>query len=125
MARSAPNPCAEHGCPELVHGESRCEAHLKPHKRDYTNRDTSEERKVLNKFYSSRSWQVMSKAVRKRQPLCIRCKAKGLVRPADMVDHIKPVRIHPELRLKVANLQPLCNPCHALKTNEDKRLYKI
>ncbi|WP_232295640.1 HNH endonuclease signature motif containing protein [Pseudorhodobacter aquimaris] len=32
------------------------------------------------------------------------------------IDHIKPVRTHPELSFDPRNLQPLCGPCHTKKT---------
>ena len=125
MPRAAPSACIDPGCAKLATKGSRCEDHTKEYKRDYTRTDTSEERKDLNKFYSSRAWRALSVAVRKRHPLCVRCADVGVVRPADLVDHIKPVRVHPELRLDVTNLQPLCNSCHNRKTAEDKALYKL
>ena len=48
------------------------------------------------------------------EPLCRHCKAKGIIRQAEQVDHIR------ELALggtdDDSNLQPLCIPCHDRKT---------
>ena len=44
-----------------------------------------------------------------------RCKACG-ARGRLEIDHIKPVRTHPELSYKPANLQALCPACHTRKT---------
>lgn len=43
---------------------------------------------------------------------CVQCKAVG---PLE-VDHIKPVRTHPELAFALDNLQSLCASCHSRKT---------
>lgn len=43
---------------------------------------------------------------------CVECKGVGRLE----VDHIKPVRSHPELAFDLSNLQTLCGSCHARKT---------
>ncbi|SDL79869.1 HNH endonuclease [Paracoccus chinensis] len=43
---------------------------------------------------------------------CVQCGAVGRLE----VDHIKPVRTHPELSYTLTNLQTLCPPCHSRKT---------
>lgn len=43
---------------------------------------------------------------------CVRCGERRRLE----VDHIKPVRTHPELSYALANLQTLCGSCHARKT---------
>ncbi len=43
---------------------------------------------------------------------CVKCHTtRGLE-----VDHIRPVRTHPELAYDMANLQTLCGSCHSRKT---------
>lgn len=59
-----------------------------------------------------RAWRRLASAVLARHPLCARCAGLGRVRPADLVDHVEPVRARPDLRLDAENLQPLCAPCH-------------
>ncbi|PRY86774.1 HNH endonuclease [Donghicola tyrosinivorans] len=43
---------------------------------------------------------------------CVQCGERRRLE----VDHIKPVRTHPELSFSLANLQCLCGPCHSRKT---------
>jgi 5-methylcytosine-specific restriction protein A len=43
---------------------------------------------------------------------CVRCGTQMRLE----VDHIKPVRTHPELAYSLANLQCLCGSCHTKKT---------
>lgn len=43
---------------------------------------------------------------------CVVCGARHRLE----VDHIEPVRTHPELSYVLANLQVLCGPCHTRKT---------
>lgn len=49
-------------------------------------------------------------------PWCIRCKEKGRLVPATVVDHIKPHRGDPDLFWDEKNWQPLCKSCHDHKT---------
>jgi 5-methylcytosine-specific restriction endonuclease McrA len=56
-----------------------------------------------------------------RQPNCSACAEEGKQRAAKVVDHIRSVREHPELRLDPANLQSLCWPCYNRKTNRYDR----
>ncbi|MRB19217.1 HNH endonuclease, partial [Bacillus thuringiensis] len=51
------------------------------------------------------------------------CKNNRKLKVADMVDHIIPLKVDPSLKLKLENLQSLCNPCHNRKTAEDKKRY--
>lgn len=55
--------------------------------------------------------------------LCLHCKDNRKIKVADMVDHIIPIKVDPSLKLKLENLQSLCNPCHNRKTAEDKKKY--
>jgi 5-methylcytosine-specific restriction protein A len=118
VARSAPSPCAEHGCPTLVHKGSRCEAHAK---RDYSHVQETEYRLKARKFYCSRPWTLLSKAYRRRHPLCQHCTAKGITKVADVSDHIVEISDDWSRRLDATNLQSLCNSCHGTKTNTEKQ----
>ena len=62
---------------------------------------------------ATRRWQVLRMAIIERDGFrCKECGARGRLE----VDHIKPVRTHPELSFAPANLQALCPPCHTKKT---------
>lgn len=61
------------------------------------------------------TWRKVRDAVLARRPLCVRCERAGRVTPATCVDHIIPIAAG-GARLDDANLQPLCDACHARKT---------
>ncbi len=46
------------------------------------------------------------------------CEAKGIIRPAEVLDHINPV-VHGGAFWDESNLQGLCNHCHRVKTNKE------
>ena len=50
-------------------------------------------------------------------PLCVRCMARGTVRPATQVDHV--VALTKGGKEEPSNRQSLCDDCHTDKTNED------
>ena len=58
-------------------------------------------------------WKVLRAAVLERDNW--KCRCCGERRRLE-VDHIKPVRTHPELAFDPRNLQALCGPCHTRKT---------
>jgi 5-methylcytosine-specific restriction endonuclease McrA len=49
------------------------------------------------------------------------CDAEGRLTLTEMVDHIVPISVRPDLRLVRSNLQGLCGRCHAVKGAEDRR----
>ena len=62
-------------------------------------------------------------ALKQDNHLCRSCTAKGIDTPANIVDHIEPLHVRPDLRLVLSNLQVLCAVCHAEKTEADCRKY--
>lgn len=63
--------------------------------------------------HRDRRWPALRLAAKRRDGWrCVQCGAAGRLE----VDHVKPVRTHPELAFDLANLQTLCTPCHARKT---------
>lgn len=61
----------------------------------------------------SKRWKVLRiQALRRDGWACVRCGAVGRLE----IDHILPVRTHPELAYALDNLQTLCPKCHASKT---------
>jgi 5-methylcytosine-specific restriction protein A len=69
------------------------------------------------------AWERVRLSHLKGEPLCRRCWASGVIKPADVVDHIVPVKVDHDRRLDDTNLQSLCNSCHTIKTNEDRKRY--
>ncbi len=58
-------------------------------------------------------WKLLRMAILERDGFrCRACGARGRLE----VDHVKPVRTHPELSYEPENLQALCPSCHTRKT---------
>lgn len=63
--------------------------------------------------YRSQQWAAVRLQAKRRDGFrCVQCGAHGRLE----VDHIKPVRTHPELSFDLTNLQTLCPGCHSRKT---------
>jgi 5-methylcytosine-specific restriction endonuclease McrA len=74
-------------------------------------------------FYSSHKWHTTSLAHRKIEPLCRRCKAKGLIVPAQMVHHAPPVEVllqEGKSPFDHQYLESLCNNCHLAELRKKK-----
>lgn len=61
-------------------------------------------------------WQKLRLIILAEEPLCRFCRERGLVTPADEVDHIDG-NAHNNDR---DNLRPLCRPCHLQRTGRDQ-----
>ena len=58
-------------------------------------------------------WAALRLAAKRRDRwACMQCGAKHRLE----VDHVKPVRTHPDLAFDLGNLQTLCGKCHGRKT---------
>ena len=66
-------------------------------------------------FYHTKAWRMTRKFYIKDNPLCEQCKRKGITTAAQMVDHIKPIRLGGHM-YDNSNLSSLCNKCHAKKS---------
>lgn len=68
--------------------------------------------KYPDKFYKSKAWlDVRTLVFSVFGNRCLCCGSKEEIQ----VDHVKPRSRHPELALKIINLQPLCKECNLLK----------
>ena len=64
-------------------------------------------------------WPAIRLAAKRRDGWkCVRCGAVGRLE----VDHVKPVRTHPELSFELSNTQTLCPSCHTKKTRQEINL---
>ena len=71
--------------------------------------------------YHTAKWTRMSKAFREANPLCVMCEKKGVITPADVVDHITPYPVCKDF-FDSSNWQSLCNRHNAEKGNKDKKV---
>ncbi|HAV5378574.1 TPA: HNH endonuclease [Acinetobacter baumannii] len=70
-------------------------------------------------------WQKARERFLRSNPLCVYCKAKGLVEVATVVDHIIPHRGDQEIFWDESQWQSLCASCHSsVKQREEKQLFK-
>lgn len=61
-------------------------------------------------------WAKFRKRYLADNPLCLDCLARGISTPARDVHHIRKMADLPELQYELANLMPLCRPCHSRRT---------
>ncbi|HEY8066243.1 MAG TPA: HNH endonuclease [Methylosinus sp.] len=81
-------------------------------------------RRHSEKITRSARWKSLRFIVLRRDGFkCVtpECGARGALE----VDHIKPVRTHPELAFDLSNLQSLCVACHSRKTRLEIGLGEI
>lgn len=63
-------------------------------------------------WYSTARWRAMRAAQLASQPLCERCKARGVLQPATVAHHIKAHKGDEALFWDAANLSSSCADCH-------------
>ena len=111
-------PCRHPGCPALISPKQSppyCEDHIKGRHRSYDDhRKTATER-----GYDYR-WQKARKSFLKKNPLCVHCQQENIIKPATVVDHIKPHRGDMKLFWDRDNWQPLCETHHNRKTAQGR-----
>ena len=106
MPKRCGRPCSKAGCPKVVDGKY-CDEHQQ-HK-------SSSRRTSTQRGYGYR-WQKARKVYLSHHPLCKHCQDKGIITAANVVDHIKPHQNDQRLMWDELNWQPLCKPCHDIKT---------
>lgn len=73
-----------------------------------------------DRWYNKQEWRRLRNYKKNIAPICENCERKNIITPMDCVDHIKPIRLWPELKLSMDNLQSLCNHCHLIKTRKER-----
>lgn len=112
MAKKPLRECRVNGCHNLTR-EYYCKAHKDKERERHKVYDNTSRDKEAARFYASAKWKkVRAAAMAKTHGLCADCLAAGVIRQAEMVHHIKPLREFPALALDINNLKPLCNKCH-------------
>ena len=73
--------------------------------------------------YNGRKWRNLRKRILEANPLCVACKANGIVRQATVLDH------EPQAKELIRTgrdpydeqyLQPLCGKCHNSKSGRER-----
>lgn len=73
---------------------------------------------AVGNFYSQSAWRSLRALKIRMNPLCEMCLKIGIITPAQMVDHKKPIQ-DGGAALDMDNTQSLCNACHATKTGKE------
>lgn len=106
MSIAALRPCTYPGCAALV-ADGRCVQHRA------VVRKQSRER-TPNLY--GRKWQQYRLHYLRAHSLCVHCAQRGVLTPANEVDHITPHRGDMRLFWNHDNHQALCHSCHSTKT---------
>lgn len=117
--------CNHAGCKTLIdYRQKYCEKH----KAEQTTVKREERKQSEGKyfqFYQSRTWRKASCLYRLNHPVCEDCLEEGLIRKADVVDHIIEIKDDWTKRLDESNFRSLCHAHHNSKTaNERQRREK-
>ena len=114
----SPRPgCKYPLCPNRAEqSSSYCKKHKQPASQQEIYRHSHD-----NKVYGNTVWRRLRRIKLNANPLCEICLSRGIVVQASQVDHIKPVKDYPELKLVYENLQSLCETCHSKKTREENK----
>ncbi len=88
-------------------------------------------REFAREFYQSVAWKRTREAYKKSVGgLCERCRAKGLISPAEIVHHkvhLSPENINDiDVTLGFGNLEAVCRRCHAeIHEKENGRRWRV
>ncbi|KHO62681.1 HNH endonuclease [Thermoanaerobacter sp. YS13] len=118
-------PCRKAGCANLTRDKTGyCEVHkqeyldyLKRLKAERDRRYDEQVRKTRDRqyyeFYKSDEWErVKTQALIRDKGLCQLCLKKGIIKTADVVHHIVPLKEDWSKRFDLDNLVSLCHECH-------------
>lgn len=122
--------CAWATCQRIANTGRYCADHAKAaderkrnNRKHYDRRQYDSEynaqRTALEAFYGRKAWRSARADVLRTEPLCRMCAHANRTTAATIVDHIQPLKARPDLALERTNLQPLCRPCHHIKTQQD------
>ena len=65
-----------------------------------------------SQWYADRKWRAKRKLQLQIEPLCEFCQSRGILKPADVVDHVEPHR-GDRAKFWDGALQSLCHTCHS------------
>jgi len=115
--------CRHAGCNNLVdYTVTYCDKHEEQHQTSI--HDTYKKRKQrggkYHAFYKTRRWRRLSELQRIKQPMCEVCLEQGIIKKADVADHIIEIRDDWSKRYDETNLSSLCHFHHNQKTEKEK-----
>lgn len=82
----------------------------------------SDEARAYRKLYGTSAWSRLRYAHLSCEPFCRFCRKGGVIRVAEVVDHVEPHKGDRAMFFDANNLQSLCRPCHdRVKQAEETR----
>lgn len=88
---------------------------------DHKTHNASPERKAFNGKYQSKRWKALRTIQLSSHPLCAACFSRGVIAPAQHVDHVFPWAQVGEASFYANIFQSLCSGCHTTKTHLEQR----
>lgn len=129
MIRKPKKVCNYPGCGRVT-TEKYCSVHAvkgkmydEKAKRFYwkDKKNTTKKKSSTARGYDAK-WRRASKIFLARNPFCVYHAKVGIMKPAEIVDHIKPHKGDQQLFWDQANWQSLCKKCHdSVKQRIEKR----
>ena len=115
MAKRPSVPCRHPACPAIVPGGTGgyCDQHKKQTRKQQDQRRGSSR----DRGYTA-TWDKVREIKKQRDPLCEVCLQNNIVRPMELVHHIKPINEGGAL-LDLDNCLSVCRKCHAILHGED------
>lgn len=121
MPERAMKICNHPGCRRAIpSGESYCAQHASLHVDTAQRKQYDAARPAAHRFYHTARWQKIRHAYIIRHPLCCKCYERGVIRQAEVVDHIIEISDGGSMTSS-DNLQSLCRYCHAKKTQAERK----
>lgn len=116
MPQQTQRPCSHVGCPALTR-ERYCPQHINSKKKEQSAARKQLPPRVKNPIYSTARWKKVRLMVLRRDPVCV---TEGCRSFTSEVDHIVPLAKGGGA-YDMENLQGLCKPCHARKTQSEQQ----
>ncbi|WP_227002045.1 HNH endonuclease signature motif containing protein [Pediococcus damnosus] len=112
--------CSHAGCRNLI---PLTERYCSKHKHEESSRVYFHRKHSGGKyeaFYHSTAWKKLSYQYKLANPMCEACLKRGIIRQADIADHVVPIKQDWTKRLDYSNLESLCQYCHNDKTESEQ-----
>ncbi|WP_408692970.1 HNH endonuclease [Vibrio fortis] len=110
--------CSYPSCRAVAIEHSRCSVHQREATVTHDKPRNSTTRN--NDIYQSTKWRKLRARKAKANPICEECLTYNVIKPLDVVDHVKEILDYPELAYTFSNLRSLCHSCHNAKTAKAK-----
>jgi len=113
--------CHHPGCHQLVnYTDTYCVKHERKEKVSDSYQYRKRKDGKYHTFYKTPRWEKLSQLQRIKQPVCEMCLEQGIIKQADVADHIIPIRDDWSKRYDTDNLQSLCIYHNNVKGREER-----